>query len=60
MLVSKINYAKQRNLPCYQNAQQWYYVNALNNLKNPKKSPSIIHKNKLIVAYYTNGRGIVN
>jgi hypothetical protein len=60
MPIPKINYAKQRNLQCYQNAQHWYYVNALNNLKNPKNSPAVLHKNKLIVEYYTNGRGIIN
>ena len=59
MTLPKINYAKQRNLQCYQNAQQWYYVNALNKVKN-SKNPNIVNKNRIIVAYYSNGRAIIN
>ena len=55
----KINYAKQRNLECYQNAQQWYYVNAINKVKTAK-NPLIVKKYKIIVDYYSNGKAIIN
>jgi hypothetical protein len=41
------------NTPCNQNAQRWYYINAVNKMNNSK---SIIEKKyyKKIVDYYLN------
>jgi hypothetical protein len=44
----------KRNIPCSENAQRWYFMNALNKYKNAK---NIYEKNKQgkIVNYYLNG-----
>ncbi len=54
----KFTYCTQKNTPCNQNAQLWYYVNAVNKFKNAK---NINEKNKQlkIIKYYTNGLGIL-
>lgn len=54
-MAKKVNYCNQTNLPCYQNSQHWYYINAL---KKSKTTKNITLRNYYlsIVKYYTNGR----
>jgi hypothetical protein len=58
IMNKKFTYCTQKNTPCNQNAQLWYYVNAVNKFKNAK---NINEKNKQlkIIKYYTNGLGIL-
>jgi len=49
-----MNYCTQRNLPCYQNAQRWYYVNSLQKSKSP--NPLIRRRYLALARYYTNGK----
>ena len=35
-MKTNTNYCNKTNLPCYQNAQHWYYINALNKVKTIK------------------------
>jgi len=49
------NYCNQTNLPCYVNAQHWYFINALNKVK-VEKNPQRKAYYSSIVNYYTNGR----
>ena len=53
----KFTYCNQKNTQCNQNAQLWYYVNAINKFKN---TTNIIEKNKQlkIIKYYTNGHNL--
>ena len=52
-MKTNTNYCNKTDLPCYRNAQHWYYVNALNKVKTIKN-----HKLRAyylsIVNYYTN------
>ena len=54
-MAKKVNYCNQTNLPCYQNSQHWYYINAL---KKSKTTKNITLRNYYlsVVKYYTNGR----
>ena len=54
-MAKKVNYCNQTTLPCYQNSQHWYYINAL---KKSKTTKNITLRNYYlsIVKYYTNGR----
>jgi len=53
-IMKKFSYATQKNTPCNQNAQLWYYVNAVN-IYNRTKSPFIKAKQLAIINYYLNG-----
>ena len=46
------NYCTKTNLPCYVNAQRWYYVKALNNYKKAKNQ-NYKNRQKAIIQYYT-------
>ena len=46
-MYKKFSYATQRNTQCNQNAQLWYFVNAIKKRDNPKY--------KKIANYYLNG-----
>lgn len=49
------NFCNQTNLPCYINAQRWYFVNALNKINITKnKQKKKYYSN--IISYYTSGR----
>jgi hypothetical protein len=48
------NYCTKTNLPCYVNAQRWYYVRALNNYKKAKNQ-NYKNRQKAIIQYYTSG-----
>jgi hypothetical protein len=50
--MNKTNYLKQRNTPCNQNAQRWYFVNSINSVKKNKNTKS---KQYAIANYYLNG-----
>lgn len=50
--MNKINYLKQRNTPCNQNAQRWYFVNSMNSVKKNKNTKS---KQYATANYYLNG-----
>lgn len=52
----KFSYATQKNTPCNQNAQLWYYVNAVNTYKTTK-DPIIKAQQLAIIKYYLNGNG---
>jgi hypothetical protein len=51
----KFNYCNQKNTPCNQNAQLWYYVNAVNKFNNTQNVNEKIKQMK-IIKYYLNGR----
>lgn len=51
----KFSYATQRNIPCRQNAQNWYLKNAIQKVKT-SKNPIEKAYNISIVNYYYNGR----
>lgn len=48
------NYQTQRNIPCYENAQKWYFINALEKMKSVKNLALKAHY-KAIANYYLNG-----
>ena len=49
------NYCNKTNLPCYVNAQHWYFVNALNKIKTVKNPQRRAYYSR-IISYYTSGR----
>ena len=51
----KFKYCNQKNTPCNQNAQLWYYVNAVNKFNNTQNINEKI-KQMIIIKYYLNGR----
>ena len=57
----KFSYATQKNTPCNQNAQRWYFVKALNSYQKTK-NPLILSQDKIILNYYLNKnlKGIKN
>ena len=57
-MIKKINYATQRNIPCYQNAQRWYMINAIQKVK---KSKNVMERQYYynIANYYLNGNARV-
>jgi hypothetical protein len=48
--MKKVNYSQ-----CNQNAQLWYYVNAVNTFKNTT-NPYIKARQLAIIRYYLNGK----
>lgn len=57
--MSQPKFCYKKNTVCQQIPQLWYYVKALNNVKN-SKNKFIIKKNMKIVNYYSNNKGIIN
>ena len=53
MPFTKFSYANQKNTPCNQNAQRWYFVNALN-MYQKTKNPILLNKYSVISNYYLN------
>lgn len=53
----KFNYCNQKNTPCNQNAQLWYYVNAVNKFNSTNNINEKIKQMK-IIKYYLNGRNL--
>jgi hypothetical protein len=54
-MKTNTNYCNKTNLPCYRNAQHWYYINALNKVKSVK-NPKLRAYYYSIVLYYTNNK----
>ena len=54
-MFSKKNYCNQTNLPCYQNAQHWYYIRALKKY-NAAKNTNQKRYYLSIIQYYTNNK----
>lgn len=57
--MNQPKFCYKKNTVCQQIPQLWYYVKALNNVKN-SKNKFIIRKNMKIVNYYSNNKGIIN
>ena len=57
--MSQPRFCYKKNTVCQQIPQLWYYVKALNNVKN-SKNKFINKKNMKIVNYYSNNKGIIN
>lgn len=55
--MAKFSYVTQRNTPCNTNAQQWYFINALNKVKTVK-DPIQKAYYQTIVNYYLNGNNV--
>ena len=55
----KINYCNQKNTPCNQNAQLWYYYNAVNKYNNTNNTKEKI-KQMMIINYYFGGKNAKN
>ena len=55
-MPSKVNYANQKNTPCNENAQLWYYVNAVNKFRKAK-NPIVKAQQLALIKYYLNGNG---
>jgi hypothetical protein len=51
----KFSYATQKNIPCRQNAQNWYLKNAIQKVKT-SKNPIEREYYISIINYYYNGR----
>ncbi len=52
--MPKPNYQTERNIPCYENAQKWYFINALEKMKSVK-NPVLKAHYRAIANYYLNG-----
>jgi len=52
--MAKPNYQTERNIPCYENAQKWYFINALEKMKSAK-NPVVRAHYRAIANYYLNG-----
>ena len=56
--MKNFNYCKQRNIPCYQNAQRWYMINSIQKLKKSQNPMEKQYYYK-IANYYLNGNAYV-
>ena len=51
----KFSYCTQKNTQCNENAQLWYFVNAMQKAKT-SKNPVVRIRQSIIANYYLNGK----